>query len=105
MPPVIVLFIQNLISRRHQFRPFSALIKQCQLFEAYENEYRTAHEIANFKNARANDDDNGGYLFRLPLYILGARDAYILISANQNDNTNDSYEIGEFQLRSKSVLC
>lgn len=105
MPTVIVLFIQNLISRSlSSFWPFAALAKQCQLYEAYENEYRTAHEIANFENARANNDD-GDYYFRLPLYVQGERDASILISVNQNDNTKDVYEISEFQLRSNCVYC
>lgn len=70
---------------------YTVLVNKCKWYEAWENEYKQFHDLADIKDSQVDD-----YLVKLPLYVQGSRDAHILLSATDKPNwaTDYAYEIG-----------
>jgi len=70
--------------------PLDVLVNKCKWYEAWENEYKQFHKLSDIKDSQAD-----GYLVKLPLYVFGARDAHIVLSATDKPNweADNVYEI------------
>lgn len=71
----------------------TVLNKRCKHFDAWENTYTDAIKFKSMANAQAD-----GYVFRLPIYVQGVRDAHILLSHSVDPDPNNGYEICKFNL-------
>lgn len=67
-------------------------LTDCDYYKSSEYEYKNFTELSTLPNVQPTD-----YLVRIPVYILGARDGNIILSATNTPNrtTDLVYEIGK----------
>lgn len=70
----------------HFYFYFVGLAKQCKLREERNYDYKKLIKIDDIPGIKPN-----GYLVRLPVYILAARDAHIVFSAKESPNWTRDY--------------
>lgn len=79
-------FLRESLSCHFLFMHFIGLVKQCKLREERNYDYKKLIKIDDIPGIKPN-----GYLVRLPVYILAARDAHIVFSAKESPNWTRDY--------------
>lgn len=68
-----------------------ALSAKCHHIHAWENKYVEGIKLAAVKGSQPD-----GYVFQIPLYVQGIRDAHILLTTNGKLDANVGYEFCKF---------
>lgn len=72
--------------------PRTVLVTKCNFYSISDNDYKKFIKISDIRNSQPD-----GYIVRIVLYILGPRDAHVLLTTNDHPNYERDYvyEFGE----------
>lgn len=80
-----IFLIPNIVLLAFRFSS-TGLVQQCQLREERNYDYKKLTKIDDVPGIKPN-----GYLVKLPVYILSARDAHIVFAATESPNWTRDY--------------